>query len=181
MRNMNIKTLIGMAACFLTAGYSTAFAQKEIPMKNPGFEEEDKGWTFVDPGLSKIIPEAAHNGSANGLRVTDDDANSGSSVFSDPHEAKPGATYEVTFWGRYLRGEGMAVSIVFYDANKKILNSPVQKNENIVIISKGTTDWKQFKVEGVAPAGAATLRIWIHSFYADMPVADVDDVGLIEK
>lgn len=55
----------------------------------------------------------------------------------------------------------------------------MEKNENISVISKGTTEWNQFRVEGTAPAEATTLRIWIHSFYAAKPVVEIDDIELM--
>lgn len=176
---MKTKTLLCLTMGLAIASCATVSAQTKVPLKNSGFEEGPAGWSLVDNGMTKIAPEAARNDSRFGMRITDDDDKNGSSAYSVSITVSPGVKYEVTFWARYLRGNGAAVNLVFYDADKKILNTAMERNENITVISKGSTEWNQFKVEGVAPAEAATLRIWIHSFYAAKPVVEIDDIELM--
>jgi len=178
---MNLRKFIYIASFLVSMNYSTAFAQSELALRNPGFEEGNKWWALVDEGISEVVPDAAHGDGANGLRITDESDNAGASVFSQLMPAKPGATYTLSFWGRYLRGNGIAVSLVFYDSDKKIVGDPLEQSKSSVTLAEGTTEWTQFSVNGVAPANAETLRIWIHSFYAAKPIGDVDDFELIVK
>jgi len=174
---MYMKTVLHLAAFTLIVS-SVASAQTKLTLQNPSFEDGLAGWSCADNGMSQAIPAAARNNSKNGLRVTDADDKNGSSAYSSPLPATAGKKYRLTFWGRNNQGEGLAVYLVFFDAQGKQLNNSALKNENLTILSKDTADWKQYTLEGVAPADSATVKVWVHSFGAAKVTGDIDDLEL---
>lgn len=179
---MTMKTSTCIAACFCLAISSVVFAADTvIPVPNSGFEQKGEGWKAdQDNGMSAFIPEAAHTGKL-GLRVTDASATLGSSLFSPRFPAAAGKTYEARFYGRNLKGAGIAVYLKFYDATGKLLNTPELKNQINVPVRRTDTEWKQFSVAGVAPATATQVEIWVHSFTKNEVTADFDDFVLVQR
>lgn len=171
--------LSGLAFALLTAAAAPA-AEKILPLPNPGFEEKITGWNATnDHGMSVALPAAARGGQL-GLRVTDESDTLGSSLAAPRFPAKPGQAFEVRFQGRIVKGEGIAVYLRFYDAKGAFLNTPELKNQINVAIRRGDTEWKAFAKKGVAPAGAVSVEVWIHSFSKNVVTADFDDFVLVE-
>lgn len=161
-----------------TVGFA---ADTVITVPNSGFEQKGEGWKAEqDNGMSTFVPEAAHTGKL-GLRVTDASATLGSSLFSPRFPATAGKSYEVRFYGRNLKGAGIAVYLKFYDATGKLLNTPELKNQINVPVRRTDTEWKQFSVAGVAPATATQVEIWVHSFTKNEVTADFDDFVLVQR
>jgi hypothetical protein len=156
-------------------------AETVIAVPNSGFEQKGEGWSAVqDNGMSAFIAEAAHTGKV-GLRVTDGSATQGSSLASKRFPATAGKSYEVRFYGRNLKGQGIAVYLKFYDAAGKLLNTPELKNQVSVAVRRGDSEWKQFSASGAAPAMATQVEIWIHSFLKNEVTADFDDFVLVQR
>jgi hypothetical protein len=140
-----------------------------------------EGWyTGDDNDMSRIVDEAARSGKL-GVRVTDDDADKGSSLGCNKLPCRPGKSYRVTFWGRVRSGKDMSVYLQFFDANCKQLTKVEFGNALVVKLRPGPTDWVQYTLRGTAPRDAATIRIWMHSFTAAKVVADLDDFSLVEE
>jgi hypothetical protein len=160
---------------------AAVWAGESLDLPNPGFEEELSSWTVSsqDNGMSQVSPEAARNGAA-GLRVDDQNSEFGSSLFSSALPATAGQKYAVRFWARNVSGEGLAVYLIFFDAQNRYLNKQELGNENLLMIPRDSLEWEQFSVEGVAPDGAATVKVWIHSFTKNQVVAEVDDLTVVE-
>jgi hypothetical protein len=177
-----MKNSLRLAASLLLALSSVGFAADTvITVPNSGFEQKGEGWKAEqDNGMSTFIAEAAHTGKL-GLRVTDASATLGSSLASPRFPATAGKSYEVRFYGRNVKGTGIAVYLKFYDAAGKLLNTPELKNQVNVAVRKNDTDWKQFSVAGVAPATATQVEIWIHSFTKNEVTADFDDFVLVQR
>lgn len=174
---MKTSSVLVVALLATTAAFA---AEKTLPVPNPGFEEKLAGWNAAnDNAMSAAIPEAARSGKL-GLRVTDASDTLGSSLAAKRFPATPGRTYEVRFQGRIVKGEGIAVYLRFYDAKGAFLNRPELKNQINVPVRRGDTEWKAFTKQGVAPAGAVEVEVWVHSFTKNVVTADFDDFVLLE-
>jgi hypothetical protein len=177
-----MKTPTCLVASFLFVLSSVGFAADTvITVPNSGFEQKGESWKAdQDNGMSTFIAEAAHTGKL-GLRVSDASATLGSSLTSPRFPASAGKTYEVRFYGRNVKGAGIAVYLKFYDAAGKLLNTPELKNQVNVPVRRTDTDWKQFSLAGAAPATATQVEIWIHSFTKNEVTADFDDFVLVQR
>lgn len=177
---IQIKPHLLLALCLVIAGSSVAFADEKLDLSNPGFEDGLSSWdSSHDNDMSRAVADAAHNGRF-GLRVQDRSDTLGSSLISAPLPVISGKRYSVRFWGRILEGEGLAVYLIFFDAQGGYLNKQELGNENLTMIPKTATDWTQFSVDGAAPDNAFSLKVWIHSFTKSIVVADVDDFTVLE-
>lgn len=171
---------LSLAVALLASVNAASAAEKILPVPNAGFEDKLTGWNAAgDNGMSAVVPEAAHGGKL-GLRVTDASNKLGSSLATPRFPATPGKTYEVRFQGRSVQGEGIAVYLRFFDAKGDYLNTPERKNQINVPVRRADTAWKAFSKQGVAPAGAVQVEVWIHSFTANQVTADFDDIVLVE-
>jgi hypothetical protein len=150
----------------------TALGAQEIA--NPGFELDLTDWaTRTDRDMSAAVEAAARSGNA-GLRVTDEDPEAGSALFSLPTEVTPGTKYELSCWARGVSGSGrVGLYLRFLNENEKLV-----KKEKSVAMSCETKEWKRYAVTDTAPEGAVQAQVWIHSFAKDTPVLDIDDIEL---
>jgi hypothetical protein len=156
--------------------------ERILALANPGFETGLDGWnTGGDNGISSVSPQAAR-GTGKGLRVEDIDTTKGSSLHSNYLPAGAGRTYRLRFWARSVEGdaEGAAVYLRFYDADFKLLTSQELGSENLFKIPSSPGRFQQFTHEVVAPAGTASVRVWIHSFTTSIITIDLDDLVVTE-
>lgn len=157
-----------------------AGSEREIDLENPGFESGLQGWDAgSDRGMSQLSSQAAHRG-AYGLRVIDADTENGSSFHSNYLPAAPGRLYQIRFWGRIVNGDGMAVYLRFHDKDRRPLNTAELRNENLFFLPKEASSFRQFVLEGTAPAGTVAVRIWLHSITRSVVTADFDEFSVIE-
>jgi hypothetical protein len=169
-----------VASRVLASVVVTSAPEKLIELQNPSFEGDLSGWSANgDNGMSLPSPEAAHTGKI-GLRVTDNNAQKGSSLATERFPVSPGKNYQSQFWARTVSGDGIGVYLRFFDAGGKMLTWQDLKNEIVVRVPGSAASWSQFLVRGVAPKGAASISVWIHSFSATKVVADFDDFTLVE-
>jgi hypothetical protein len=157
----------------LTAG---ALRASSLEIQNAGFEAGGAGWTINDQGMSAVVPEAARTGRF-GLRVTDDSAEHGSSCRSTPVSVTAGKCYTLSFWGRARSGNGVNVYQQYFDASGRQLTT-LRNGEFLQAIPGEARDWQAFTLHGQAPANAAELVVWIHSFNPTRGSADLDDFSL---
>lgn len=162
--------------CFVLFATAAAHAQ-DMALPNPGFEDGLKQWTTpkVDHGMSQSSAGAAHSGKL-GLLVNDQDEKKGSEIFSTRLEAIPGKEYQLRFWAKIAEGEGVAVYLAFADEeNKSMLNGA---KGDFLNIPAGAAEWKEYTLNGVAPAGTRTVAARIHSFTGTKVQAQFDDFAL---
>ncbi|AHF94333.1 hypothetical protein OPIT5_12425 [Opitutaceae bacterium TAV5] len=163
---------------FGVVAWASVQAATDIPFPDPGFENGPDGWMVAaaDKGMSRIIPEAAHSGRL-GLRVTDDDETSGSSLFSQKLPVTPGNDYKLTFHARIVQGAGIGVYLRFFDAKGNRIDTPKQFVKSI----PESAGWATYSLVAIAPEQATRMAVWIHSFDHAKVVADFDDFSLIEN
>jgi len=180
MHSRTTPHLLASCLAVLALASATARAEAPLPLANGDFEQQLTGWTNTnDGGMSAASADAARSGKL-GLRVTDASDTLGSSLATKRLPAVAGQTYEIRFAGRVVSGAGIGVYLRFYDAKGKALNTQAQKNEIIVALNRGDTEWKNRSVKGTAPADAATVEVWIHSYSKNLVTADFDDLTLVQ-
>jgi hypothetical protein len=154
--------------------------ERRYRLTNPSFDEGLLGWDSAnDAGMSTASAAAAHRGPL-GLRVVDTNPAAGSSVHSAYLPVTVGKRYEVRFWSRLVEGEGIGVYLRFYDARRTLLTTAASGRENRFVIPRNTPELRLFSHQAEAPAEAAFVRIWIHSFSSGRPVADFDEFTFVE-
>lgn len=169
--------LAGCLSLFVLTG--TLRAATELPFPSGNFEEPG-GWTIgdADGGMTSIVPEAARQ-EGMGLRVVDESDTAGSDCRSAHIPAKARKTYELRFWGRNLSGSGIGVYLHFHDATGRTLNDQ-RPRQIISSLPPEQREWAEFTLYGMAPAAAATLSVWIHSYNSSKVEAAYDDFRLFE-
>ena len=147
-------------------------------LANPGFEDAFAGWTVpsIDGGMSSVAAGAARTG-ASGLRVVDTSTTTGSSVYSRRLPAVPGAGYELSFWSRLTTGQGIGVYVLFYDEHGAL----AVPSNSFVLSLREVSGWRRSTLRAVAPANAASMAIWIHSYDQATATADFDDFSLVQS
>lgn len=163
-----------LAALALSLSFSALPTQaEELPLKNPGFEENLDGWVNLEKGtpMSSVAPDAAREGQL-GLRVDDSDSSQGSSLVSNRLAATPGQTYKITFYARTGGKNKGAVYLRFLDADKKIVNPDKVPS---VAIDKSGDIWEEYTLEAIAPEGTRFLAVWVHTWSGATGVIDFDD------
>lgn len=169
---MRVKKLI--LSLLGVAGF--CFAEKAIELVNPGFEEQDKGWSNTK--MCSFIPAAAHSGKY-GLRI-EDKSDGGSDLRSSAIPVTEGKMYLSRFWFRDLSGEsGIAIYHTYYYKNNSMINTNKKQNE-ILLSLPHDKNWTHIEFPSRAPKGAAYLRFWLHSFNHDSALVDFDDFELVE-
>ncbi len=147
-------------------------------LTNPGFEQGLVGWTVAenDVLMSTVTASAARQGGF-GLHIDDADGKLGSSVESTPLPVVPGRSYRLSFYARSPgQSDGCGVYLRFRnDLQRLIPSSPATAS-----IPANTSAWKAFTFETVAPADAALVSVWIHSYSTTTGIWEVDDVTLEE-
>jgi peptidoglycan/xylan/chitin deacetylase (PgdA/CDA1 family) len=170
--------LIGMASMFLPRG-TVALRAAENPLPNPGFEKAGPHWVINDE-TSQITVEAAHTGQR-GLRVgTDHYTPGGSSVISSRLPVAPGQEITLSFWARSKTATS-GVYLFFYTAAGKTVSDPQLKAGGgfpVCPVKKPDGNWNPYTLRAKAPAGAATVAIWVHSFSGSTGITDFDDFAL---
>jgi hypothetical protein len=150
-------------------------------LTNPGFEDGLTGWAIKDK-MSKIVPEAAHDG-AQGLRIDDEDAKLGSHVVSGQVPAVAGHTYQLTFWARTTTAGFSAVYFWFFNG-PSILTANDSNGTSAhpsQAVDQGDGEWHQYTLEAKAPEDATTIAVWIHTLGPGTGEVDFDDFSLIDK
>lgn len=165
----------------VTASVSTqAHAEdKVLPLLNPSFEQQLSGWKKPATEEMSYVVEAAHSGKY-GLRVTDNDEKTGSSLLSERISIILGKRHQLRFWARAVEGEGVAVYLRFLSPENKVLSTQEAGNEVKVLIPKKAVTWRQFSIDVPPVEGASKIEVWIHSFSTAVAVADIDDITVIE-
>ncbi|MBR4674641.1 MAG: heparinase II/III family protein [Victivallales bacterium] len=158
----------------LMSGY--LLAETALPLVNPGFEEQGKGWSGLQ--FISFVKEAAHSGEY-GVRVIDTETNGGSVFECDRLPVMPGKYYAIRFWGRSPSGSVVAgVYSRFSNAKGKRIPYSEEKRENAVRV--GTKAWTLYTLIAKAPKEAAYMDIWLHSFDAMTGQSDFDDFSIAE-
>ncbi len=150
-----------------------------LPFNNPGFEQGIQGWVTSPEDaaakLSQAVAEAAHSGSL-GLRVRQEATGPGSWLQSGKVVVDAGAKYQLHFWARAVEESGVGVWIQFYDADRKVIQTPAPVMTQIVPNAK---DWKEYTFPFQTPAGAAYATLAVHCFSKRACLADFDDFSMM--
>ncbi|MFA6286494.1 MAG: DUF2334 domain-containing protein [Opitutaceae bacterium] len=149
-----------------------------ITLPNPGFEQEFADWTVYenDAPMSTATASAAHQGKL-GLRIHDTDSKLGSSVESTPLPAVPGRSYRVSLYARSPGAtNGCGVYLRFRNDLQRLIPTPT----GTASIPAHASDWTALEFETVAPADAASIAVWIHSYSTTTGIWEVDDIQLAE-
>jgi peptidoglycan/xylan/chitin deacetylase (PgdA/CDA1 family) len=144
-------------------------AENSLP--NPGFEDELKAtWAIADDS-SQVIADAARSGKL-GLRVGTAETNAtGSQVTSGRFAVTPGQEITLTFWARTKAKNGAAY-LLFFKADGKW-------SKNILAAVKQTDgEWHEYSLTAKAPADAAAVAVWVHSYSNSAGTVDLDDFSL---
>lgn len=166
-----------LAAFFALLIPSALAAPFTLP--NPGFEDGLANWIVYenDAPMSSVTAGGAHQGKL-GLHIEDKDTKYGSSVESAPLPVVPGRSYRVSF---YARSPGATAScgvyLRFRNDLQRLIPSPSSATVSLPALS---SDWTAIEFEAVAPADAATISVWIHSYSTTTGIWDVDNVRLEE-
>lgn len=81
--------------------------------------------------------------------------------------------------GHLISGNGIGVYLIFYDANGTVLASDEGKDKVGIILSKESSDWKEYVKTGSVPSDAVNLRLWVHSFSESIVTAAFDDFSVL--
>ena len=152
-------------------------ASSNLPFENLDFEQGMAGWTG-DNGKSVVCPQAAHSGKL-GLRVTDNDPQSGSSFRSQTIPAHEGTTYRLRFWAHIPKETSglIGVYFIFKDEKGSTLARPDGGEYKFTLSC--IPNWRQLDYVETSPKNTVSLAIWIHSFNATTGLtADFDDFEL---
>ncbi len=152
-------------------------ASSNLPLENLDFEQGMAGWTG-DNGKSVVCPQAAHSGKL-GLRVTDNDPQSGSSFRSQTIPAHEGTTYRLRFWAHIPKETSglIGVYFIFKDEKGSTLARPDGSEYKFTLSC--IPNWRQLDYVETSPKNTVSLAIWIHSFNATTGLtADFDDFEL---
>jgi hypothetical protein len=169
-----------------------AFGEVPFTVGDPGFESgsfaiDDAHWdNSGDNAMSSIVSITdGHNpGTTKVLRVTDNSTTLSSSVATRRFDVTPGLTYEGRFWARVTSAvNGIGVYLRFYNAAGTLIDITPAGFRDIPLTPNPNTAelWRQQVVRAVAPAGAAKVCLWVHSYSTATGVtAEFDDFVLSE-
>ena len=168
---------VALIAAFALAGPAPG-RTADTPLPNAGFEDGTAGWRIEDT-MSAVTNAAAHDG-ALGLRIVDASASDGSSVRSDRLPIEPEHAVSLTFRAR-TREKFLGVYFWFYSPDGKMVKDPSARDAWGVAgctVDRTDGEWHDYTLSTVAPAGAASVAVWIHSWSTATGTADCDDFVL---
>jgi peptidoglycan/xylan/chitin deacetylase (PgdA/CDA1 family) len=139
-------------------------------LPNPGFESGGEQWAIADE-VSKVMPDAARSGQM-GLRAGGgQDSAIGSSVHSARFAVKPEQEITLRFWARTKDKNSGGAYLLFFKADGKWGKNfacPIKESDG---------EWHPYELKAKAPADAATVGIWVHSYSGTRSI-DLDDFAL---
>lgn len=150
-------------------------------LPNGDFELSTFGWDLPANGLGSLSTEQAASGQAS-LKISDPDAKLGSNVTSAPMTARPAADYVLSGKVFHVSGSGIGMYVKFYDATGKQLNQSDEKGNIAPVgtLSGAAGQWVDFRYPFKTEPGAATMRLWIHSYSNSIVEAYLDDLRVEE-
>ncbi|PAW78162.1 MAG: hypothetical protein B9S32_08180 [Verrucomicrobia bacterium Tous-C9LFEB] len=165
------KIMIHSMNAALVTGYldDFEFGEQVEALPNGSFGQGLAHWNNAgDNGMTVATSSAVMSG-ATGIRVTDTSSTAGSSLLSKRFAIQPGWTAQVRFWSRQLTSaSGIAIYLRFYNAGGQSTGT----TPSLQLPIDGA--WKERSLLGVAPADAAQVEIWIHSYSSAQVTADFD-------
>jgi len=174
---MRLMRLLALCVSVLALRAAMAVEAPANPLPNAGFEDGEKMWTIGDD-FAKFTSEAAHSGSM-GLRLgTTEYAAMGTSAISARLPVTPAQEITVRFWARTTVPISGAF-IWFYGADGKLVKDPdIKGGFATCMVNKTDGEWHEYEKTAKAPANAASVAIWLHSFSASKGTADYDDFSV---
>ena len=126
---------------------------------NPGFDKGTEGWRLGK--MSRIVNE----GDNKCLEIIDSSPNSGSNVWSSSLPVTGGKYYLLSFKAKIDDGtKDKAVAGVYLRAYAKGREDNEFREKNMAAVSNDKSQWQEYHAGFKVPAGADTVKIWIHSF-----------------
>jgi hypothetical protein len=132
---------------------------------DPGFEltADASPWTAYLPGLGVGVrtTSAAHSGKQSiSFTRTGKDASGAPSIRVAPiTPVQPGQKWHAEVWAKGSAATGQTqVALSWFDANDKWLGGASSAN-----LPTGTTGWTKLSIDGIAPAGSASLQVHLKS------------------
>ncbi|OGV79779.1 MAG: hypothetical protein A3K19_22425 [Lentisphaerae bacterium RIFOXYB12_FULL_65_16] len=172
---------VGLIICLATTSCAALAEDATAPsniVPNPSFEEmaEGKvtGWTISDK-MSSWSTEQARDG-ARSLKVEDTSKTDGSNVASDLFPVEPGQVYTMTAFARSETGQGISLYARFHDATRKEIRA--EPPLTLELTSPGR--WRQRARVVTAPANAAFMSLWIHSYSDAVVTAYIDAISVTQ-
>ncbi|MDD2598975.1 MAG: heparinase II/III family protein [Kiritimatiellae bacterium] len=158
---------------------NTSNNHKNGRLFNGDFKLKNLGWMISD-NMSRIQNEIALVGDF-ALRVTDTEKDSGSNVTSSRIPMQPGERLKLTGKHYALSGSGLALYLIFYDADGIRLNESDKRGniQSVTVLKAGQPQsWEDFSYEFTPPPQTEFARIWIHSINALIVDAVIDDLKI---
>ena len=148
-------------------------------LKNGNLEHYGFAWDIPRPGMGEISDKQAFDGKYS-LKITDKSKKYGSNISSVNFPITRAGKYVIE--GKYLPvlGKGLGIYMKFYDIDDKLLNI---KNEKGHIAPVGTlggksNKWETFSFDFIAPKGAKSVELWIHSFTSSQVEGYLDEMKI---
>ncbi|AHF93425.1 polysaccharide deacetylase [Opitutaceae bacterium TAV5] len=148
-------------------------------LENGGFEEGDLGWRFVSPpDTTATVNESAARTGKSGFSITDNSATAFPRAMSRDFPTAPGHRYKVAFWARtHSPGTYGGITVRFLDSAGKMVGDPGVAHAQV---SNTGDQWQPFELTVAAPAGVATIALWLHTYARQEGVIDFDDIELVD-
>lgn len=167
-----------VSAAAWTALMLAGAARAGNPLPNPGFEDGPSSW-MLDDGMSVVTNAAACTG-ALGLRVADDSPTDGSSASSARLPVAAGAEVILSFKARAPKAF-LGVYLQFQSADGRAVRDAGVRDAWGVrgcTVDRADGAWHDYELRAVAPTGAASVVVWVHSWSSATGTADLDDFAL---
>ncbi len=168
----------GYSVLLLFVGLTAVHARAEAPAAlRSGFEESDAAavWSLSTNGIASVSAEAARTGERS-LKIVDGSDADGSSVFSHAVRVVPDRNCFAMAWAKCAEGSGLGFYVRFYAADGKTIEVDEAVYHKQVAFSGN--EWTPVFLVVPAVAGAATCKVWLHSYNASTVTCFVDDVLL---
>ncbi|MGN7759959.1 hypothetical protein [Paenibacillus sp. 22594] len=154
----------------------------QLTVLNPGFEDPISGTSIPGWGLfpgtptgSVSISKEEQNSGLSSLLINDTSSSNPVAVITPAISIEEDGLYEAMANVKLISGGGVILYIKFYDS------SGIERGQSTVSYTGPLNIWKTLKVEGIAPANAATAKLLLYSGAATLSKAYFDDISLTKK
>ncbi|GGF98877.1 hypothetical protein GCM10010912_49560 [Paenibacillus albidus] len=167
---------------YLPANVQATEAVENIPVPNSGFEDPASGASIPGWGLfpgtptgSISVSQEEQNSGLSSLLINDTSSTNPVAVITPAITIEEDGLYEAKANVKLITGGGVILYIKFYDS------SGIERGQSTVSYTSPLNTWKPIKVEGIAPAKAATAKILLYSGAATLSKAYFDDISFTKK
>lgn len=154
----------------------------QLTVLNPGFEDPTSGASIPGWGLfpgtptgSVSVSKEEQNSGLSSLLINDTSSSNPVAVITPAISVEEDGLYEAMANVKLISGGGVILYIKFYDS------SGIERGQSTISYTSPLNIWKPIKIEGIAPANAATAKILLYSGAATLSKAYFDDISLTKK